>query len=177
MAGQGVVSPIVPLFAKEFGVSTTMVGLTLTVFALARLILNVPAGMIADRFGRRWLLVGGPIVTSIGMFGSSFAGDIWTLLAWRFVAGSGSALYMSGALVYLIDISRPDQRARFVATNQWALILGVALGPPSTRPFVCRRRGTSSSTGRVPRFPAPRRRVRRGASCAAVRSSRSPSHR
>lgn len=129
MAGQGVVSPVVPLFAEDFGVSTTMVGLTLTVFALARLILNVPAGMIADRFGRRWLLIGGPVITSIGMFGSSFAGDIWTLLAWRFVAGAGSALYMSGALVYIIDISRPDQRARFVATNQWALILGVALGP------------------------------------------------
>ncbi len=129
MAGQGVVSPVVPLFAKDFGVSTTMVGLTLTVFALARLILNVPAGMIADRFGRRYLLVGGPIITSIGMFGSGFAGDIWTLLAWRFVAGAGSAFYMSGALVYLIDVARPDQRARYIATNQWALSLGVALGP------------------------------------------------
>ena len=47
MAGQGVVSPVTPLFAKDFGVSTTMVGLTLTVFAAARLILNVPAGLIA----------------------------------------------------------------------------------------------------------------------------------
>ena len=129
MAGQGVVSPVTPLFAKDFGVSTTMVGLTLTIFAAARLILNVPAGLIADRFGRRWLLIGGPVITSIGMFGSGSAGDIWTLLAWRFVAGAGSAFYMSGALVYLIDIARPDQRARFVATNQWALSLGVALGP------------------------------------------------
>ena len=129
MAGQGVVSPVVPLFAKEFGVSTSMVGLTLTVFALARLILNVPAGMIADRFGRRVLLVGGPIVTSVGMLGSGFANDIWTLLAWRFVAGAGSALYMSGALVYLIDIAKPEELSRFVATNQWALSLGVALGP------------------------------------------------
>lgn len=129
MAGQGVVSPVIPLYAKDFGVSTTMVGLTLTVFATARLILNVPAGLIADRFGRRWLLVGGPIITSIGMFGSGFAGDIWTLLVWRFIAGAGSALYMSGALVYLIDVARPDQRSRFIATNQWALSLGVAMGP------------------------------------------------
>ena len=35
MAGQGVVSPVLPLYAKDFGVSATMVGLTLTVFALA----------------------------------------------------------------------------------------------------------------------------------------------
>ncbi len=129
MAGQGVVSPVLPLYAKDFGVSATMVGLTLTVFALARLIVNVPAGMLADRFGRRILLIGGPIITSVGMFGSGFADDIWTLLAWRFVAGAGSAFYMSGAMIYLIDIAPPEKRARYVATNQWALSVGVAVGP------------------------------------------------
>ena len=129
MAGQGVIGPVLPLYAKNFGVSATVVGLTLTVFALARLILNVPAGMIADRFGRRILLIGGPILTSIGMFGSGFAGDIWSLLIWRFIAGGGSAFYMSGALIYLIDIAPSDRRARYVATNQWALSVGVALGP------------------------------------------------
>lgn len=129
MVGQGVVSPVLPLYAKEFGVSATMVGLTLTMFALARLIVNVPAGIVADRFGRRVLLIGGPLVTSIGMFGSGLAGDIWTLLAWRFVAGAGSALYMSGAMIFLIDIAPPHRRARYVATNQWALAVGVAVGP------------------------------------------------
>jgi len=129
MAGQGVVGPVLPLYARDFGVSATVVGLTLTVFALARLILNVPAGMIADRFGRRILLIGGPILTSIGMFGSGFSSDIWSLLIWRFVAGGGSAFYMSGALIYLIDIAPADRRARYVATNQWALSVGVALGP------------------------------------------------
>lgn len=129
MVGQGVVSPVLPLYARDFGVSTAMVGLTLTVFALARLLLNFPAGLIADRFGRRILLIGGPILTSVGMIGSGLADDIWTLLLWRFVAGAGSAFYMSGALIYLIDIARPDQRARFVAINQYALSLGVTIGP------------------------------------------------
>ena len=129
MAGQGVVSPVLPLYAKEYGVGATVVGLTLTVFALARLIVNVPAGMIADRFGRRILLVGGPLITSIGMFGSGQAGDITELLVWRFVAGAGSAFYMSGAMIYLIDIAPPLKRTRYIATNQWALSVGVALGP------------------------------------------------
>ncbi len=129
MAGQGVVSPILPLYASDFGVSATMVGLTLTVFAFARLILNVPAGLIADRYGRRVLLVGGPLLTAVGMFGSGQADTIWVLLAWRFVAGAGSAFYMSGAMTYLIDIAPPEKRTRYVATNQWALSVGVALGP------------------------------------------------
>ncbi|MEM7094298.1 MAG: MFS transporter [Actinomycetota bacterium] len=129
MAGQGIVSPVLSLYAAEFGVGTTMVGLTVTMFAVGRLLMNIPAGLIADRYGRRAILVGGPIITAIGMIGSGLADSIWTLLAWRLFAGCGSALYMSGAMVYLIDIARPDQLSRYVATNQWALSLGVALGP------------------------------------------------
>ena len=104
MAGQGVISPILPLFAKEFGVGAAAVGLTLSSFALARLILNVPLGLLSDRYGRRMLLVSGPIVTGIGMVGSGFSQNIEQLLLWRFIAGAGSALYMTGAMIYLADI-------------------------------------------------------------------------
>ncbi|MFT7646118.1 MAG: putative MFS family arabinose efflux permease [Candidatus Poriferisodalaceae bacterium] len=90
MAGQGVVCPLIPRYAAEFGVGAAAAGFMLSVFALARLMLNFPAGMI----------------------GSGFAANIWTLLLWRFVAGADSALYMSGALIYLIDIARPDGSER-----------------------------------------------------------------
>ncbi|MCP3913447.1 MAG: MFS transporter [Actinomycetia bacterium] len=129
MAGQGVVGPVLPIYARDFGVSTAVVGLTFTAFGLARLLLNIPAGIWADRAGRRFLLVGGPIVTSIGMIGSGLAPTIWALLAWRLVAGAGSALYMTGAQIYLIDIAADDERARYIATNQGALLVGVSVGP------------------------------------------------
>lgn len=129
MAGQGVISPILPLYADSFGVSTAMVGATVTAFGLARLVTNVPAGIFADRRGRRWLLVGGPLITAVGMFGSGLSGSIWVLLAFRFVAGLGSGLYMTGAQIYLLDIAAPEQRGRFIATNQGALLVGVGFGP------------------------------------------------
>lgn len=129
MAGQGVISPVLPLFAEDLGVGAAVIGLTLSFFALARLILNVPLGILSDRYGRRMLLVSGPLVTSLGMVGSGLSGDIYQLLAWRFVAGAGSAMYMTGAQIYLADISSPENRARFIGTNQGALLLGVSLGP------------------------------------------------
>lgn len=129
MAGQGVISPVLPLFAKEFGVGSAAIGLTLSSFALARLILNVPLGILSDRYGRRILLVWGPLVTGIGMVGSGFAFGIVDLLAWRFIAGAGSAMYMTGAQIYLSDISTPENRARFIGTNQGALLLGTSIGP------------------------------------------------
>ena len=129
MAGQGVVSPVLPLYAREFGVSTATVGLTLTAFGIARLVLNLPAGALAERDGRRLLLIGGPAITAIGMLGSGTAQGIAQLLAWRLVAGAGSALYMTGAQIYLVDIAAPSQRARYLATNQGALLAGVSIGP------------------------------------------------
>jgi MFS family permease len=63
------------------------------------------------------------------MVGSGFAPDIGQLLAWRFVAGAGSAMYMTGAMIYLTDISNADNRGRFIGTNQAALLLGTAIGP------------------------------------------------
>lgn len=129
MAGQGVISPVLPLFAAKFGVGSAAIGLTLSSFALARLILNIPLGLLSDRYGRRLLLVAGPFVTGIGMVGSGFAVGIVDLLAWRFVAGAGSAMYMTGAQIYLTDISTSANRARFIGTNQGALLLGVSIGP------------------------------------------------
>lgn len=129
MAGQGVTAPVLPLFAADFGVSAFLVSLTATSFGLARMLLNVPMGMLADRRGRRILLIGGPIVTAVGMIGSGLSPDIWVLLGWRFVAGAGSAMYMTGAQIYLIDIAAPEVRGRYIATNQGALLFGVSIGP------------------------------------------------
>ncbi len=129
MAGQGVISPVLPLFADAFGVSTTMIGATITAFGLARLFTNIPAGALADRNGRRQLLIGGPLITAVGMFASGLAPSIWPLLGARFIAGFGSALYMTGAQIYLLDIAGPAQRGRFIATNQAALLVGLGFGP------------------------------------------------
>ncbi|MDA0256668.1 MAG: MFS transporter [Chloroflexi bacterium] len=128
-AGQGVIAPLLPLFAREFNISAGVVGLTLSLFALSRLVLNVPLGIFSDRHGRRMLLVWGPVVTAVGMVGSGLAQDIEQLLAARAIAGAGSAMYMIASLTYLADISTDQNRARFIATNQGALLLGVSIGP------------------------------------------------
>jgi DHA1 family multidrug resistance protein-like MFS transporter len=129
MMGQGVISPVLPLFADKYGVGAAAIGLTLTSFGLARLVLNIPMGIAADRYGRRLLLVSGPIIGAVGMIGSGFAGSLIELVAWRFLAGAGSAIYATGAQVFLADISTPATRGRYLGTNQGALLLGTSFGP------------------------------------------------
>lgn len=129
MTGQGVIGPVLPIYARRFGVSLAAVGGTVAAFGLARLLLNMPLGALSDRWGRRFLLVGGPLVVSVSMVGCGLAGGIVSLTAWRFVAGAGSAMYMTGALVYLADVSTLANRARLIGFNQGALLFGQSIGP------------------------------------------------
>lgn len=129
MLGQGVISPVLPLYAQSFGVGLTAVGFSLSAFALARVVINTPLGVVADRRGRRPLLVGGPLVVAVGMLGSAMAPNIVVLTLWRFVSGIGSAMYMTAAMIYLADIAAPEMRARYIGTNQAAIQLGVSIGP------------------------------------------------
>jgi MFS family permease len=87
MMGFGIISPVLPLYAQSFGVGTAMIGLTITVFGAARLVMNLPAGFLSERYGRRLLLVGGPAVTALGSLAGGLAPTFGWLIASRFVAG------------------------------------------------------------------------------------------
>ncbi|CAL5228622.1 g11787 [Coccomyxa viridis] len=121
--------PVLPVFAKSFGVGAAAVGTTISVYAIARLMMNLPAGILADRYGRKPLLVWGPLITAFGMIGCGMSRNFTQLLAWRWVTGVGSALQMSGSQLYLADISLSSNRARTLGTNQAASLLGGLVGP------------------------------------------------
>ena len=46
--GFGSIVPVVSLYAKSFGVAATAIGLTVAVYGLARFLINVPAGRLAE---------------------------------------------------------------------------------------------------------------------------------
>src|SRR5580765_3256096 len=101
MLGQGLTTPVLPLYAKSFSASAASVGLTISAFGLARMILNIPVGLASDRLGRRFVLIGGPLIVFVSSILSGLAGSLGELLVWRFAAGAGSAMYLTGATVYL----------------------------------------------------------------------------
>ena len=129
MMGFGIISPVLPLYAQSFGVGIAMIGLTITVFGVARLLVNLPAGFLSERYGRRLLLVGGPAVTALGSLAGGLAPTFGLLIASRFVAGAGSAIYMTGAMILLTDITSDENRGRLMSIYQGSLLAGVSLGP------------------------------------------------
>lgn len=127
--GFGAIVPVAPLYAQGFGVSETAVGLTIGVYGLARFGINVPAGRLADRHGRRRLLALGGIVTVLGNLLCALAPGYAAFLGARFVAGAGAAMVLTGGQTVLADISEPRNRGRVMALYQGVFLFAVGAGP------------------------------------------------
>lgn len=129
MVGLSMVSPILPLYGRTFGVSDALIGLIVSAYPIARLMTNTPAGRLADRFGRRPFLQGGMVFTAVASIVCGLAPNYPTLLLGRFLEGIGSALFITSAQATIADISTPDNRGRLMSTFQGSFLIGSTAGP------------------------------------------------
>lgn len=127
--GFGLIVPIVPTFARSFGVSQALAGLVISVYGLGRLLFDLPMGGLTDRFGRRSVIVAGEIITAAGSVLCGSADSFGQLVFFRFVAGVGAATVLTGAQVVLADISTPQNRGVLMNTYQGLFLAAVGIGP------------------------------------------------
>ena len=127
--GQGVISPLLPIFAKKLDVTVSSIGFAVSIFAFARSLFNFPIGIITDKIGRRPLLILGPLINACGIILTGYSNSLFVLLIARFISGVGHGMYTLAALAYISDIANENNRARFIGMNQAALLAGVAIGP------------------------------------------------
>lgn len=132
--GYGCIAPVLPALAVHLGVGSTSAGALLSFPAISRLLLNMPAGRMADdpRIGRRPLMVGGCAVMTVACAGSYGTESIELLLATRLLFGAGSAFAVAGTAAYIADISHtiPAYRARLMGVQTTMVNLGWVVGPP-----------------------------------------------
>src|SRR6266508_752447 len=90
--GFGGIVPVLALYARSFGVSQSAIGVAIAIYGLARFLVAMPAGRLADGLGRRPTLVVGGLVTAAGNLLCAYAPSFALLAGGRFVAGAGAAL-------------------------------------------------------------------------------------
>ncbi|HVL23964.1 MAG TPA: MFS transporter [Thermomicrobiales bacterium] len=126
--GFGAIVPVVALYAEDFGVSQTAIGMTIAIYGLARFLVNVPAGQLADAAGRRVTLAAGGIVTVVGAVLCAVAPTYGIFLLARFIAGAGAACVLTGGQIVLADIASPGNRGRVMAIYQGVFLFSVGAG-------------------------------------------------
>lgn len=127
--GFGGVVPALPLYAKSFGVSASLIGLAVAVYGLARFFVAAPAGQLSDRFGRRSTLALGGVITALGNFWCASATGYPEFIMARFLAGAGAGLIVTTGQIVLADITTPERRGRIMAIYQGVFIFAAGIGP------------------------------------------------
>jgi MFS family permease len=83
---------LLPLLAQTFGLSLAQVGMIRSAHRVAMAAFQIPAGLIAERFGERNLLALGTLIAGLAFLALGFAPGFWTILIALFFAGVGSAV-------------------------------------------------------------------------------------
>ncbi|MBS0242007.1 MAG: MFS transporter [Proteobacteria bacterium] len=127
--GFGAMIPSLPLYAQSFGVPASAVGIAVAVYGLARFFSAVPAGKLADKFGRRYALAAGGLISGLGNLWCATAHSFPEFIIARFVAGFGAGLVVTTGQIVLADITTPERRGRMLALYQGTFIFAVGIGP------------------------------------------------
>jgi MFS family permease len=83
---------LLPLLAQTFGLSLAQVGMIRSAHRVAMAAFQIPAGLIAERFGERNLLALGTLIAGLAFLALGYASGFWAILIALFFAGVGSAV-------------------------------------------------------------------------------------
>ena len=92
MLGFGIVAPILPLYARSFGVSYEAASLLISAFAFTRLIFDLVAGPLIDRFGERRCASAGIFFVGVTSVLTGLAPSFTLAVVFRGIGGAGSAV-------------------------------------------------------------------------------------
>jgi len=127
--GMSIVSPVLPVYAKSFGVSFALASLAITIYAFGRFVADIPAGIASDRFGRRNMMLAGCAITTVMALANAWAPNFTYFLVFRFIQGVGSSMWMTSRMTLLADILRPEERGRIMGYFSAFMLIGRSAGP------------------------------------------------
>ncbi len=132
MLGLFMILPVLSLFSEQMeGATPFLVGLAISVYGLTQAILQIPFGLLSDRFGRKKIIIIGLILFATGSFVAAVSTTIYGVLIGRAIQGSGA---IAAAIMALVaDLTQEVHRTKAMATigASIGISFGVAitLGP------------------------------------------------
>ncbi len=127
--GVNSIAPALPQIAKTLRLTEGQVVMLITIFTFPGIILSPVMGMLADRFGRKKIIV--PSLFLFGAAGSAcaFTGDYHILLALRFANGVGASALGGLNQTIIGDMYSGDERTAAMGYNASVLGVGTMIYP------------------------------------------------
>lgn len=119
---------IAPFIRQDLGLSLTQAGSFISAYYVGPILMSLPAGRLADRWGILRTMVTGAGVIALGLFAAAWAGSFPVLIALMILAGVGYGLLNPTSTKAVIAWFPMSQRATAVGLKQTGLPFGGAVG-------------------------------------------------
>lgn len=122
MFGMFSILPVLAIHAQHLpgGATPLLVGVALGVDGLAQAFLQIPFGLLSDRYGRKRVIYAGLLLFALGSFVAAAADDIYLIILGRLIQGTGA---IAAAVIALTaDLTREEHRAKGMA------VIGMSIG-------------------------------------------------
>jgi predicted MFS family arabinose efflux permease len=121
MLGLFLIMPVLSLFAEQLeGATPALIGLAIGIYGIMQSFLQIPFGLVSDRFGRKKVIVAGLLLFFAGSVVAALSTDIYGIIAGRALQGSGAIAAAVMALV--ADLTQEVHRTKAMA------LIGASIG-------------------------------------------------
>jgi MFS family permease len=127
--GNGMVWSMIAVFGQSLGATPAIVGLMVSSFGGARLIVNVPSGMASERFGRRRMMILGCVLIGVSAWWAAYSTTIAEFFCALMIMGVASSSFVTSALAAVVDLGDPKRRIQDMSGYQAANLVGTSMGP------------------------------------------------
>ena len=115
MLGLFMILPIFAIYGEELsGYSPIWLGLAIGAYGLTQAMLQIPMGILSDKYGRKPIILIGLVVFCLGSIVAAMSDTIYGVVLGRFIQGMGAIA--SAVLALAADLSREEQRPKVMAT-------------------------------------------------------------
>lgn len=129
MLGFGLIMPLLPIYARDFGATGTQLGFLTASFAIARLVTTFPGGWIADRSGRKIPIILGLFAYSVVMTLYGFSQDANQLILLRGLQGMASGVVWPIISTMVVETVVPKDRGKAIGLYEMMHFMGMVVGP------------------------------------------------